>query len=113
MVTQFLGALNDNVFKVVLTLLVVNTVLKEGGDVLPLILINIVFILPFLLFSTVAGNLADRLSKSSLLRYTKLFEMAAMAIGFFFFADRNVYGLLGVLFLLGTHSAFFSPAKYG
>jgi acyl-[acyl-carrier-protein]-phospholipid O-acyltransferase / long-chain-fatty-acid--[acyl-carrier-protein] ligase len=113
MVTQFLGAFNDNLFKIILNLMVANTIVEEQGSILELILIGVCFNLPFILFSASAGSLSDRFSKATIARATKLMEMVVMGLGMVFIAHHNVYALLVVLFLMGTHSAFFSPAKYG
>ena len=72
-----------------------------------------VFILPFFLFSALAGQIADRFDKSKLAQRIKLFEIGIMglaAIGFFL---QSPTWLLCVLFLMGTQSTFFGPIKYG
>lgn len=72
-----------------------------------------IFILPFFLFSATAGQLADKMSKTTLIRVTKVTEFAVMtlaATGFYF---NNFNLLMIVLFLMGTQSAFFGPLKYG
>lgn len=113
MVTQFLGAFNDNLFKIILNLMVANVIVQEKGSILELTLIGICFNLPFVLFSATAGSLADCFSKATIARVTKVVEIAVMGLGMIFIAQHQVYALLFVLFLMGTHSAFFSPAKYG
>jgi len=112
-VTQFLGAFNDNVFKNALVILVtfhISTTLDPG------LLINIaagLFILPFFLFSATAGQMADKYEKSSYMRRIKVLEIAIMLIGAIGFVVGSVELLMTVLFLMGTQSAFFGPAKYG
>ncbi len=112
-VTQFLGAFNDNIFKNALVLLIayrLTTSLDTG------LLINLaagLFILPFFLFSALAGQLADRFEKSRLIRLLKLAEIVIMIIGALALASDNPWFLLGVLFLMGSQSAFFGPIKYG
>ncbi|MFB6349151.1 MFS transporter [Moraxella sp. ZJ142] len=112
--TQFFGAFNDNVFKQALILvLTYSAALKLGVEVSLLNnLAALLFILPYFLFSGVAGQLADKYEKSQLTVYIKLLEiviMAAAAIGFIY----EIYSLLFVcLFLMGTHSTFFGPIKY-
>ena len=72
------------------------------------------FVVPYILFSNYAGRLADRHSKRSLLVVMKFAEIAIMAIALCVLAGSNaVQGLLLVLFLMATQSAFFSPSKYG
>ena len=72
-----------------------------------------VFILPYALFSSVAGELADRSEKSALIRLTKLWELGLMALGALGFLTASLPLLMAVLFGLGTQAAFFSPLKYG
>ncbi len=114
MVTQFLGASNDNIFKVILTLLVVGALMKEQeGGITHLILINVFFVVPFILFSPFAGALSDRYSKTSIIRSMKVMEVGVMLLATWCIASGHTYALLGVLFLTGLQSAIFSPAKYG
>ena len=109
--TQFLGAFNDNFYKIIVTLVALDIPADGGIQYIPLI--GGLFILPFLLFSGYAGYLADIYSKRTILVAVKVFEIFAMALGFFaFFVDR-MEPMLTVVFLMGLHSTFFSPAKYG
>lgn len=112
--TQFLGAFNDNVFKNALIILITYYAAAKMGVDANLLVTGAagIFILPFFLFSALAGQLADRYEKSQLIRYIKIAEILFMltaAIGFYM---ENTYMLLGVLFLMGTQSAFFGPIKY-
>ena len=109
--TQALGALNDNLFKNALVVLVVFR-MAEGGPAL-VALAGGVFILPYALFSSLAGQLADRFDKSRLIRITKLFEAALMALAAWGFLTAQVPALFAVLFGLGVQAAFFGPLKYG
>jgi MFS family permease len=68
--------------------------------------------LPFFLFSTLAGHLADRFDKAYLIRRIKFAEIILMLVGCFSLWQGNISLMLGVLFLLGTQSAFFGPIKY-
>ena len=82
----------------------------------PELLTNIaagLFILPFVLFSGMAGQLADRYDKALVLKVVKAAEIAIMAIAALGFATHSIEVLLGALFLMGVHSTFFAPAKYG
>jgi len=111
--TQFLGAFNDNFYKIIVTLVALDVPLAAGGGKQYIPLIGGLFILPFLFFSGYAGYLADVHSKRSVLVSVKIFEIFAMTIGLLaFFADR-MEPMLAVVFLMGLHSTFFSPAKYG
>ncbi len=111
--TQFLGAFNDNVFKIVVSMLAVDMATRSGGGSGELSLVGAVFILPFFFFSGYAGHVADVFNKRSVLIITKSFEIVAMGLGFFALLSGRIDMMLGVLFLMALHSTFFSPAKYG
>ncbi len=122
--TQFLGAFNDNVCKIVVTFLTIGhftagltTTLEIGkAATTGAALVGAVFILPFLLFSGYAGHLADVVSKRKVLIWTKVLEIVAMAAMFpaLVLSARGVmWPVLAVLFLMAAQSTFFSPAKYG
>ncbi len=113
LVTQFLGALNDNLYKIILSLFAVNEVLKAEGGVWGLIVLNVVFTVPYILFSPAAGMLADTFPKSLLIKVTKFLEVAIMLGGAYCVWSSNIFGLLIVLFFMGLQSTLFSPAKYG
>ncbi len=111
--TQFLGAFNDNLFKNALILLVT---FHFAASVDIHLLVNIsagLFILPFFLFSATAGQLADKFDKALLMRHVKTAEIVIMLVGALGIYLQNVPLLLSVLFLMGTQSTFFGPAKYG
>lgn len=111
--TQFLGAFNDNFYKIIVTLVALEVPLAAGGGKQYIPLIGGLFILPFLFFSGYAGYLADIHSKRSVLVSVKVFEIFAMTVGLFAFFAHRMEPLLAVIFLMGLHSTFFSPAKYG
>ena len=111
--TQFLGALNDNFHKIVVSLLAANLATSTGGGSGYLSLVGVVFMLPFFLFSGYAGHVADVYSKRNVLVLTKAFEIVVMALGFFAFLSQRIELMLGVVFLMALQSTFFSPAKYG
>ncbi|MFC3051907.1 acyl-[ACP]--phospholipid O-acyltransferase [Kordiimonas pumila] len=114
-VTQFLGAFNDNLFKNSLILLFTYVVAAEM-QVEPELLGTVaagLFILPFFLFSALAGQLADKMEKSGLIRRIKMLEVALMVLAAIGFLFSNTYMLLAVLFLMGAQSTFFGPLKYG
>ena len=113
-VTQFLGALNDNLFKNALLVMVVNSAftLSQNNTNFITNLAAGLFILPFFLFSTIAGHLADRFDKAYLIRRIKFAEIILMLVGFFSLWQANLNLMLIVLFLLGVQSAFFGPIKY-
>lgn len=111
-VTQFLGALNDNVFKLLLIFFLITL---EGAESAGRVaaLAGALFVVPFLLFSPAAGMLADRVGKNRIIVATKAMEVAVMALATAGFA-LAVPGLLyAALFLMALQSTLFSPAKYG
>ncbi len=111
--TQFLGAFNDNTFKIVLSMVAVNVATGPYGGSAYVSLVGAVFILPFFLFSGYAGHLADAYNKRKVLIVTKSFEVVAITFGFFAFLSGRFEFMLGTLFLMSFHSTFFGPAKYG
>ena len=110
-VTQGLGALNDNLFKNALGIMALFMSAQHGPA---LVAVGLgVFILPYALFSSVAGQLADRNEKSRLIRLTKLWELGLMLVGVVGFLAASLPLLMVVLFGLGVQATFFSPLKYG
>jgi 1-acyl-sn-glycerol-3-phosphate acyltransferase len=113
-VTQFFGAFNDNVFKNALIILLAfqgASFVKVDTD----LLINIaaaLFILPFFLFSATAGQWIDKYEKSKSIRLIKLLEVGIMLLAAFAFVQGYILMLIALLFLMGTQSTFFGPAKY-
>ncbi len=110
--TQFMGALNDNIFKLLVIYLLISVKGPEFANVI-LSLAGGIFVIPFLLFSSAAGVLADRISKKNIIVFSKSLELAVIL-----FAGVAVFlvwefGLFAALFLLATHSAIFGPSKYG
>src|SRR3989304_4671954 len=112
--TQFLGAFNDNIYKMVVSLFAVEAAARGGsGGSAYLSLAGAVFILPFILFSGYAGHAADVYNKRSVLIVTKSFEIVAMGMAIFALWSGRIDFMLFVLFLMALQSTFFSPAKYG
>ena len=112
--TQFLVALNDNVFRNGLVFLATFQQLTIlGMDYSQLANVaGALFILPFFLFSALAGQLADKYEKSMLIRRVKLFEIALMGVATVAFLSNQFALLLFVLFLMGLQSTLFGPVKY-
>ena len=113
-ITQFLGALNDNLFKNALLVTVVSTAAADAASSTNFTtnLAAGLFILPFFLFSTLAGHLADRFDKALLIRRIKIAEVVLMLAGCLALWQGNINLMLAILFLLGVQSAFFGPIKY-
>ncbi len=111
--TQFLGAFNDNVFRNALILVLAFHAGSAAGNSHTLVNVAAgLFILPFFLFSATAGQIADKMEKSKLIRRVKLFEIAIMVGAAAAFYVQSIYLLLALLFLMGTQSTFFGPVKY-
>jgi acyl-[acyl-carrier-protein]-phospholipid O-acyltransferase / long-chain-fatty-acid--[acyl-carrier-protein] ligase len=110
--TQFLGAFNDNLFKIVVSMLAVHAV-AAGRAGRELSIVSAVFILPFLLFSGYAGQLADVYSKRTVLVVSKSLEIVAATLGLVAFTFGHLQLTYAVLFLIALQATFFSPAKYG
>lgn len=112
--TQFLGAFNDNLFKSALVMLVTFSLAKEigiNGQVAVTVIAGL-FILPFFLFSSIAGELADRYEKAFLIRIIKFVEIILMGLTAVAFYFSSFWLLVLLLFLMGAQSAFFGPLKY-
>ena len=111
---QFLGAMNDNVFKQALVILLAYQTASfttMSSDVLQN-LVQALFILPFFLFSATAGQLADKYEKSRLISVTVAIELVVMMLGAAGFFMHDLKLLLAALFLGGVQSALFGPVKY-
>ncbi|KVD83206.1 glycerol acyltransferase [Burkholderia stagnalis] len=112
--TQFLGALNDNVFKIGFTSLVTyHTARFSGVDAkTAAFLISAIFILPFVLFSATSGQIADKYDKARLTRFVKSFEIVLMLVGAAGFVTHTAALLYLCTFMMGMHSTLFGPVKY-
>ena len=124
MTAQFIGAFNDNAWKLMVALLAIRQVTAAVGPSGPefeaasqaqATIAFVVFNLPLMLFSIVAGVLSDRLSKRTVIIAFKTIEVALMGVGTVALWRDPTGGwpALVVLGAMGVHSAFFSPAKYG
>jgi acyl-[acyl-carrier-protein]-phospholipid O-acyltransferase/long-chain-fatty-acid--[acyl-carrier-protein] ligase len=110
--TQFLGAANDNLFKMLMIFLLIG---KLGQDKASLVsaIAGLVFVVPFLLFTPYAGTLADRFSKRTIIVLAKVAEIVLMGAGCLAFWWANPAFCYTVMFLMCAQSAFFGPSKYG
>ena len=113
-VVQFLGAFNDNVLKFALLFLANFTIYVgvPGKAETLAVLSTGIFIAPYFLLSSLAGQLADKLDKALLVRWIKLAEVGIMALGLAGFWWQSIPVLLVALFLMGCHSTLFGPVKY-
>jgi acyl-[acyl-carrier-protein]-phospholipid O-acyltransferase/long-chain-fatty-acid--[acyl-carrier-protein] ligase len=112
-VTQFQGAFSDNVLKNLVVFIILSSGLSQKDEHSLAEWITALFSLPFILFSMAGGYLADRYSKRTIMLCVKIFEIAVMLFALAGFAFRNTVMLIAGIFLMGTHSAFFGPSKYG
>ncbi|MFN0118082.1 MAG: acyl-[ACP]--phospholipid O-acyltransferase [Elusimicrobiota bacterium] len=111
--TQFFGTFNDNIFKVAVALLVVKWIDDPVTRNNWVTASGVVFVVPFLLFSLLAGRMADKWSKPKIMIATKMFEVVVIIVAITGMFLQNVPVMLGGLFLLALQSAFFGPSKYG
>ncbi|ANC04538.1 glycerol acyltransferase [Pseudomonas putida] len=111
-ITQSLGAFNDNLFKQSLILAILYKLSLEGDRSIWVNLCALLFILPFFLFSALAGQFGEKFAKDALIRAIKLAEVVIMLIGAVGFLSDHLELMLLTLFAMGTHSALFGPVKY-
>jgi 1-acyl-sn-glycerol-3-phosphate acyltransferase len=112
--TQFLGAANDNIYKNALVIFVAyHAAARAALDANTLVnLAAGLFILPFVVLSATAGQVADKYEKSRLIRFIKILEIAIMVIGTAGFVTQSLVLLFAALLLMGVHSTLFGPVKY-
>jgi 1-acyl-sn-glycerol-3-phosphate acyltransferase len=113
--TQAFGAFNDNLLKNVLIILVTYQAAR-WSTLAPALLTNIaagLFIAPFVVFSGIAGQLGERFDKTLILKSVKALEVAIMLVAALGFLQHRVALLLFAVCMMGVHSTFFAPAKYG
>ncbi len=112
-VTQFLGAMNDNLFKTAMVLFVIYNIYNDPKqeEVFSAVA-SAVFILPFFLLSAIAGQLADAYDKARMIRIVKTAEIGIMLVGGAGLLAGNIPLMMAALFAMGVHSSFFGPIKY-
>ena len=113
--TQFLGAFNDNLFRQAVIILITFQFAEElamGSAILTNLAVGL-FILPFFLFSALAGQLADKYEKATQVVWIKVWEIGLMVIGGVAFYYESLPLMIAVLAGLGLQSTFFGPIKYG
>ncbi|MBL4654674.1 MAG: MFS transporter [Bacteroidia bacterium] len=111
-VTQFLGVFNDNFLKSLICFIGVFW-LAEGNESLLISVASALIIIPFLLFSPLAGRMAKTMNKQKIVAYSKLAELPIMVIAIAGFAMESIETVLVAVFLMGLQSAIYSPSKYG
>ena len=110
--TQSLNAFNDNVYRLSIIGLLGYLAVSPQDKTLYTNLAPAIFILPFFLFSATAGQIAEKLEKSRLIRITTAMEVAIMLVAAVGFMTHNLVVLLVALFATGMHSTLFGPVKY-
>lgn len=111
-VVQALGAFNDNVFRQAIIGLLFWLGIPDDQRSLYTNLAPALFILPYFLFSATAGQFAEKLEKSRLIRITTAMEIGIMALAGVGFITQQLPLLLVCLFLTGVQSTLFGPVKY-
>src|SRR5690348_7473145 len=111
--TQFLGAFNDSLFKQAVVLFVTYQLYSNPHKEFQFSAIaQALFILPFFLFSALAGQLADDHDKARLIRIIKFAEIGIMIVGGAGIMLASKFLMLAAVFAMGVHSTFFGPIKY-
>ena len=112
----FLGTFNDNLIRAALAVMIAystqhNISLSTNPEILVTIC-SALLVLPMVLFSSIAGELADKYNKAKLVMFTKIAEIFIMSGAAYGFANHNIPLLMGLLFISGTHSTFYLPIKF-
>ena len=112
--TQFFGAFNDNVFKTALLTIITYDALRWTSSDVGLLnnLIPGLFILPFVLFSALSGQLADKFDKARMARFVKLLEIGIMGVAAYGWMTHSLWILVAAVVGMGLHSTLFGPVKY-
>lgn len=112
LITQFLGAMNDNMFRW-LAVWIGKDIVGKDYETSAVGVGLAMLSLPFIVFAAPAGYVADRFSKRSVIVNCKLAEIVIMVIGVVAVWTGNIYFMFAVLFVMGAQSAMFGPSKYG
>ena len=110
--TQAFGAFNDNVYRQAIIGLLIYLGVSTEQKTLYTNLAPALFILPYFLFSATAGQIAEKLEKSKLIRITTTMEIGIMSLAAIGFLTQNMIVLLVALFCTGMQSTLFGPVKY-
>ena len=111
-IVQCLGAFNDNVYRQAIIALLFWMGVSAEERSLYTNIAPAIFILPYFLFSAHAGQIAEKLEKSRLIRITTTMEIAIMSLAAVGFVTQQMGVLLIALFLTGVQSTLFGPVKY-
>lgn len=109
---QFLAAVNENVFKLLCAYFLISLIGEDKSSEI-MAIIGALFILPFLLFSSVGGILADRFRKNRVTSYTRFLELVTLSIATLLFTYKFDWSPYVMLFAMASLAALFGPSKYG
>jgi acyl-[acyl-carrier-protein]-phospholipid O-acyltransferase/long-chain-fatty-acid--[acyl-carrier-protein] ligase len=109
--SQAIGALIDNTFKMLTVIYLVNALGKDLSQTLSIA--SALLVIPFILFSNWAGALTDRYSKRTLFVIIKWAELLLLLLAIPALLSGQAWCMLSLLFLLAAQAAFFGPVKRG
>ncbi len=110
--TNYLGVLNDNFLKTLACFICIAWVGKDNESMV-VTLASAALVIPYLLFSPLAGRLAKIYKKRKIVVWAKFAEMLIMLVATAGFLLHSTGLVLGSILLMGLQSALFSPSKYG
>lgn len=113
-VTQFFGAYTDNIFKTAISVMIAYGIIETGALPPPVLvaLATAVFIFPFILFSPLAGQIADQADKAKIIRVLKIVELGIAILAIASILLQSLVLAFIALVALGIQSAFFAPCKF-
>ena len=113
MATQFQGAFSDNAYKNLVVYLILGVALPKDQREILVVVVGLLFSIPFILFSMTGGFLGDRFSKRSVTAGTKVMEIGVMLVALAALGFASLPLQIAAVFLLSTQAALFGPSKYG
>lgn len=110
-ITQLLVTLNDSVFRLLVAFSLINKIGKEQSSTI-FFISGVVFVIPFLIFSMPAGEIADKCSKKKVIAWSLVGEVLGMGYGVFAMHYQSIVNAYGALFVVALQASVFNPAKY-
>lgn len=113
-IVQLCGCINDSILKSALIILItykLSTSLTVSSYTL-VMLANFLFVVPFIIFASLSGQIADRYERTVIVKIVKILEILIVLCGAYGFIETNLAILFTTIALMGTHSTFFGPLKY-